>query len=537
MPSGPIRGSMRVMRWRPLIFVAGFLLAAVGGYLVARSAAPAEKDMEVAEKRKSARARLPHEMINPDPEFRKGTRPAFEADREAQEAGALVGQRTLVFANRAAMEEFLARAGGKVNVMGRLDRLFALRIGFLNYGDFASLLDGSEQIGLNFSATFPESETVSAQPGAVPMGNGLLEWLGITGDHSSWGQGVRIAVLDTGVSAHSAFGGQLIPIGAAGDPNGHGTAVTSMILGNTPLLPGVAPGSTVLAFQVADENGYSDSFRIAEGILAAMDAGAIIINISLGSTGDSALLRSVVAMAREAGVLIVAPTGNSGTNQVLMPAAYDGVIGVGAVDKAGQVLAFSNTGRGIDLVAPGYGLNAAWTGDGAAAVSGTSFSGPIVAGMIAGVMQQMGVSNVQAWDIILRNLDETGQPGYDEIAGNGTPNVPRALSSGTVGIHDAAFASYWVDPARPDQMQVTIQNRGTEPLVNTTVTVKGPAGTRYFNATTLKVGAIQTFSVPMGRSNGGSANFETSVTISGGKQDARPGNNIRVETHTPSTGW
>lgn len=528
---------MLVMRWRPLIFVTGFLLTAVGGYLVARTAIPPKKNVQAVENGKSSRPRLPHEMINPDPDFRKGTRPAFQADREAQEAGALVGQRTLVFANRAAMEAFIARAAGKVNVMGRLDRLSALRIGFLNYDDLAALLDGSEEIGLIFSATFPESESVAAQPGAVPMGNGLLEWLGITGDHSSWGQGVRIAVLDTGVSAHPAFGGQVIPIGAAGDPNGHGTAVASMILGNTSLLPGVAPGSTVISLQVADENGYSDSFRIAEGILAAMDAGAVIINISLGSTGDSALLRSVVAMAREAGVLIVAPTGNSGSGQVLMPAAYEGVIGVGAVDKAGKVLAFSNTGVGIDLVAPGYGLNAAWTGDGAAAVSGTSFSGPIVAGMIAGVMQQMKVTNLQAWDIILRNLDETGQPGYDLSAGNGSPNFARALASGTAGIYDAAFASYWVDPSRPDQMQVTIQNRGTEPLVNTAVTVKGPGGTSYFNATSLKVGAIQTFSVPIGRNQGGSANFETTVTISGGQQDARPGNNIRVETHTPSPGW
>jgi hypothetical protein len=528
---------MQVMRWRPLIYVAGFLLTAVGGYLIARSAAPVKESVNAPEKGKSSRVRKPHEMINPDPEFRKGTRPAFQADREAQEAGALVGQRTLVFANRAAMEAFLARAGGNVNVMGRMDRLLALRVGFLNFDDLAALLDGSEEIGLIFSATFPERESVAAQPGAVPMGNGLLEWLGITGDHSSWGEGVRIAVLDTGVSAHPAFGGRVFPIGEAGDPNGHGTAVASMILGNTSLLPGVAPGSTVIALQVADENGYSDSFRIAEGILAAMDAGAILINISLGSTGDSALLRSVVAMAREAGVLIVAPTGNSGSSRVLMPAAYEGVIGVGAVDKAGQVLAFSNSGSGIDLVAPGYGLNAAWTGDGAAAVSGTSFSAPIVTGMIAGVMQQMKVSNLQAWDVILRNLDETGPPGYDLFAGNGSPNAARVLASGTPGIRDAAVASYWVDPARPDQMQVTIQNRGTEPLINTAVTVKGPGGTSNFNATSLNVGAIQTFSVPIGRNQGESANFETTVTISGGQQDARPGNNIRVETHTPSSGW
>jgi len=526
---------MAVMRWRPLIFVAGFLLAAGAGYFIARSAVPEKQEDATAQTGRSSRARLPHEVLEPDPKFRKGDRPVFQTDREAQEAGALVGQRTLVFANRAALEAFLARAGSRVNVMGRLDSLFALRVGFLNYDDLASLLDGSEEIGMIFSAVFPESETVAAQPGAVPMGNALLEWLGIDGDHSAWGKGVRVAVLDTGVNQHPAFGGQVVSVGISGDVNGHGTAVASMILGNTSLLPGVAPGSTVISIQVADENGYSDSFKIAQGILAAMDAGAKIINISLGSTGDSAILRNVVALAVEAGVLIVAPTGNGGAGYVLKPAGYEGVIGVGAVDKAGQVLAFSNTGKGIDLVAPGYGLNAAWTGDSAVAVSGTSFSGPIVAGLIAGVMEQMGVTNVEAWEIIQQNLNETGPPGYDEISGNGAPSATRALSSRTKGIYDVAVASYSVDKNRPNEMQVTIQNQGTEPLINTAVTVTGPAGTSQYNSTSLAVGGIQTFSVPMGRQSG-SASFRATATISGGQADARPGNNSRGEIHTLSTG-
>lgn len=521
------------MRMRPVLYISGFLLAMVGGYFIAQTAVPEveEKPAGAETKRK---VRLPHETLDPVPEFRKQDRPMFQTDEEAMEAGALVGQRSLIFKSREAMEAFLARAGNRVNVMGRIDRLFALRIGFLGYGDLMALLDGSEEIGFIFPVVFPESETVGAQAGAMPMGNGLLEWLGITGDNSSWGQGIRIAVLDTGVSQHPDFGGKVVAVGAAGDVNGHGTAVASMILGNSSLLPGVAPGSTVISIQVADENGYSDSFKIAQGILAAIDAGAAIINISLGGTGDSAILRNAVALAREAGILIVAPTGNGGAPQVLKPAAYDGVIGIGAVDKAGVIMAFSNTGKGINMVAPGYGLNAGWVNEGAVSVTGTSFSSPIVAGLIAGVMSQMGVSSEKAWELIVENLDEIGQPGYDEAGGGGTPNVRRILDSGTKGIYDAAVASFWEDPAKPGTLHVTIQNQGTEALVNTGLTVSGPGGTYRFNATSLKVGGIQTFQVPMAQRTGNISRFEATVAVSGGQADARPANNSRVEIRASS---
>lgn len=503
-----------------------------GGYFMARSAAP-EVNINDQKKHAARRVQMPHEIINPDPEFKKATRAAFQLDKDAIAVGAIVGQRSLVFRNRAAMEAFLKRAGTQVNIMARIDGLLALRVGFLNVDDLAGLLDGTEEIGMIFPAVFPENESVAAQAGAVPMGNGLLEWLGVPGDHSNWGKGVRIAILDTGVSAHPAFGGQLTAIGQSGDVNGHGTAVASMILGNTSQLPGIAPGATVVSIQVADEHGYSDSFKIAQGIIAAIDAGVKIINISLGSSGDSAILRNAVEMARQAGVLIVAPTGNGGETRVLKPAAYDSVIGIGAVDKNSNVLAFSNSGKGIDLVAPGYGLNAAWTGDTAAMVSGTSFSSPIVAGLIAAVMQQMGVTNQQAWSMIAANLDEVGQPGYDAEAGNGKPNVARILSSQTKGIHDVAVASYWIDPNVPNMVQVTIQNQGTEPLINTGLTVSGPMGTSRFNATSLKVGEIQTFSVPIGNDQGRRIRLDATATISGGQVDARPSNNIRVESYQP----
>lgn len=525
------------MRLRSLWIVTGFLLAMLAGYFVARSAAPEPPEKEKTVANAKPRGPAPHEVPEPEVVFKKGDRPAFQTDDEAINAGAIVGQRTLQFKDRAALEAFLARAGGKVSVLGRLDALNVLRIGFLNYADLADLLDGTETLGMIFPAYFPENDTVAAQAGAVAMGNRLLQWLGLTGDMSGAGNGVKVAILDTGVNAHSSFGAKILAMLGAGDVNGHGTAVASFIAGNSYLTPGVAPDSTILSYQIGDAEGYSDSFKIAEAILAAIDAGADIINISFGSRSQSDILSQAVAKAIDAGLVIVAAAGNSGSNFVYWPAADQGVIGVGATDAKGEVMSFSNTGNGIDVVAPGYGMNAAYLNDSAVAVSGTSFSAPIVAGLISKVVSDSaGKLNAnQAWELIRSNLNEAGAPGYDTVYGWGIPDMTRVENASTKDLYDAAVSSYWIDPKRPGEVQVTIQNQGTETLINTGLSVTTTVGRSTFNVTTLAPGAIQTFTVPIA-TNVATQTFDSSVTLSGGKTDYRPANNRLSQNATISTG-
>ncbi|MGY8688851.1 MAG: S8 family serine peptidase, partial [Verrucomicrobiales bacterium] len=131
--------------------------------------------------------------------------------------------------------------------------------------------------------------------------------------------------------------------------NGHGTAVASVAAGTHAAAPGVAPAAQVLSFRVADSDGNSDSFTLAQGILAAAEAGADVINISLGSTGDSGVVEEAVNKAMAAGSTIVAAAGNNGADSLSYPAAYEGVISVGSVDAAGQHLDFSNTAESLNI--------------------------------------------------------------------------------------------------------------------------------------------------------------------------------------------
>jgi hypothetical protein len=295
---------------------------------------------------------------------------------------------------------------------------------------------------------------------------------------------------------------------------------------------------------VADDLGQSDSFVLAQGIIAAVDAGARLINISMGGFGQSALLENAVAYARERGVLIFAAAGNNGVDQVYYPAAYEGVIAVGAVDAGGNHLDFSNTGNQIDISAPGYAINAAWLGDQPAAVTGTSFSTPIVVGAVAAVMTEAGsgiLTPWQAWRLVATHLNDGGAAGADPLLGAGMPDIGRVLDAGTPGIYDAALASQRIIP--PDagnpygQVEILVQNRGTEPLVNTTVGIDIGGNRSSGNITTLAPNAVATIRVPITRApvtGSGNLVVDSRVSLSGGATDAKPSNDRRVESYAPA---
>ncbi len=537
------------MKYRPLLYVLGFALVAGLGYWLAGTAVP---ENEVNSKAGNPTPPRTEPVIDePFPKFRKAERsPASvsKRDHDALEAGALEGQRVLIFSDKDALARFLARAGDKVKVLGRLDALNALRVGFSDYDELASLLDGEEEAFI-YPVNAPPPPEGTVQPGAVALGNQLLDWLGITGDNSDWGSGVKIAVLDTGIVTHPAFTTsistiQLVP--ASLDPsqqNAHGTDVASVIIGNDPLTPGVAPGADLIAVRIANDDGQSDSFLLAKGIVSAIDAGAKIINISMGSFGDSAIVRNAIEYARASGAVIVAAAGNNGLDRVAYPAANEGVIAVGGVDALGNHLDFSNTGDSIAISAPGYSINAAWTGDQAASVTGTSFSSPIVAGAIAAVMTQSGgkLTATQAWNLLSSYLNDGGAAGDDSQLGAGMPDIGRVLNANTRGIYDAAVGSNRIlppDGAHPyGQVEVLVQNRGTETLINTAVEVSANGGKSTVNLTSLAPNAVRTVRLPITRppSQGNSTlNVLSRVQLSGGQKDAKPSNDRRAETYVAS---
>lgn len=518
------------------------------GYWLAGTAAPnrsAKTGDPVADAGKAVAPPLEDEI-----KFRAGVRaPGYRSDDEAAKAGALPGQRALIFKDRESLERFLAKLGDRVKLLGRLDALNALHVGFLDPADLAALLAGDEELAMIFPAYVPNPKPGVIQDGVKSVGGDLLRLLGVTGDNSKWGKGVKVAILDTGVSPHSGFGGKvsslyLVPLATdLTNWNGHGTAVASLVIGDGKLTSGVAPGASILSIRIANDDGNSNSMLIAKGIVTAVDSGASIINISLGSYGDSGLVRNAIDYANQAGVVIVAAAGNEGLNQLAYPAANQGVIAVGAVDARGTPLAFSNAGASLAAAAPGLDINAAWSGDEAVWFTGTSASAPIMTAAIAAAMSSSGTIQRNAWDaanLVLAKLDDGGAPGADPVLGGGTVDLGRVMSANTPGIYDAAVASnYFVPPTAETpypQVQVVIQNRGTEMLLNAGITVTTPNGITPLNITTLAPNEIRTFTIPLPAASWDGTNpleFDSKVTLSGGQIDSNPLNNRRVETYSP----
>ena len=504
-----------------LVVLLAILGSGIAGWWITRSA-------DVPLPPKSAAPQLPPKpLFDPPPaESKTGKRDEvrLQRDSDAEKEGALQNQRSIQFSDRAAMERFLAAAKDKgIAILGSIDRLNALHVGFLSLDDLNALLDGSEETGYVYPVYLPTPKSEGVQEGAVGMGDSLISWLGITGDNSAFGTGVKVGILDTGSTLPNAKNVYLVEPPANGaDWNGHGTAVADLI-------GQIAPAAELFSWRVANDSGQSNSFLLAQGILAAVDAGVDIINISMGSYGNSGLLKDAVEIAHDAGIKIFASGGNDGYEQLSYPAAYPGVVGVGAVDANGTYLNFSNTGN-VSITAPGLDLLTAWTGGQTVYFTGTSASSPIGAGVLAATMSQGGsrISGSMAYDRVTANLNDAGAPGDDSYYGGGMVDLGRIFRSGTGGIADAAIAANYVTTTAngQTQLQVVVQNRGTATLVNAPVQVTTPAGTSTMYVSTLPAGDIATFTLPLTIPDAGA---RVQSQVSGGAGDIKPSNNRRTD--------
>lgn len=418
---------------------------------------------------------------------------------------AVPGESLVTFRSREALAAFLKRARAQgLSVLGVSDALRSLRIGGLRSAVdqlLGELPQGEAWLENNFIVRLPDSpdspEKREGLERILPFGNHALAWLGVTaGSNVDWGRGVTIAVLDTAVeSAHLTFGrGQISVLvlensGASGTQGSslHGTAVASILGGQHEQARGVAPSAHLLSVPLLGEDGTATSFDLAAAIVAATDAGADIINISLGGYGDSRVVRDAVAYATERDVLIVAAAGNETYAELAYPARYPEVLAVGAVDGYGQQLPFSNSGPSLDLAAPGLAVQAAAGDRQITSFSGTSASTPFVSGAVAAVLSEfsnLGLTPREAADLLVTYANEAGLPGADSAYGQGILDLGRVMRSAQAGVVDAAIASVIpaVDSAGNPAIQIVVENRGTSALQNlrVSVAVEGrPLGTEF----------------------------------------------------------
>ena len=277
----------------------------------------------------------------------------------------------------------------------------------------------------------------------------------------SSGEGVTVAVLDTGIASGGNDGINCIVSSRdvvnnddyPEDGNGHGTHVSGTIAqstGNGIGVAGLAFNACIMPVKVLDDTGTGSFADMAEGIHYAVDNGAQVINMSVGTNArfgirNDPIMDAALNYAHQNNVTVVCAAGNDEFRQnVSYPAIYPTTIAVGATDLNNNVTFYSNKGEGLDIVAPGGDLTQDLNGDGYADgilqetlisgswgyyfFEGTSMASPHVAAVVA-MLDALNPNFTP--DIVYQILTTTAldldEPGYDTTSGYGLVQAYDAL--------------------------------------------------------------------------------------------------------------
>ncbi len=303
----------------------------------------------------------------------------------------------------------------------------------------------------------------SAWAGAEPVNppeenNSVWEQIGLRQAQTisrNLGAGVTVAVLDTGIDLnHAMFAGRLAASHlwrdyvdndnwpqegqSFGRGYGHGTAVAGIILQ-------VAPKATILPIRVLNDHGQGNLDAVISGIYHAVNSGAKIINLSLGSVDFSTALYEALKHARNNQVYIVASTGNTGApDSVTFPAqtawyseVHPFVMGVGSVNHQNHISSFSSFGAGLTFAAPGEANFSAFPEDRIAQFKGTSFATPLVSGALAlAYADASATAKPQLFEALRKGIynssdywEKNDSKLQQATLGDGILNIPNLLRS------------------------------------------------------------------------------------------------------------
>lgn len=253
------------------------------------------------------------------------------------------------------------------------------------------------------------------------------------------GSGITIAILDGGVeSTHPDLAAHIVPgwnfydnTSNTADVNGHGTKVAGVaaaIGNNGQGVTGAAWNAKIMPMRISDAAGGLTYYSIvANSLTWAADHGARVANISY-IVSNVAAVQTAAQYMRSKGGVVVSSAGNTG--------AYDAspdttaIITVGATDSTDQRASWSAYGPIVDLTAPGVSIWTTSAGGTYSTVSGTSFSSPLTAGVVALMLSaNPALQPSQVDSILAATADDLGTPGRDDSFGYGRVNAYRAVSA------------------------------------------------------------------------------------------------------------
>jgi hypothetical protein len=190
---------------------------------------------------------------------------------------------------------------------------------------------------------------------------------------------------------------QLSAVGdAALDPSmpSHGTSMAETMLRSLEMMTRGSSSVQILPVDVYGSGATTSTFDVASGVMLAVNGGATIINMSLGSDGDSAFLHDIIKEASTHNILFVGAAGNTPVTTPFYPAAYPEVMAVTAIERGGQIAPYANRGAFATLGAPGTSV--IYYNNQPYYIMGTSPAAAFTSGLVAGYADANRVSLSQA---------------------------------------------------------------------------------------------------------------------------------------------
>ena len=242
------------------------------------------------------------------------------------------------------------------------------------------------------------------------------------------GPPVVIAILDTGIDTdHPDLASQLLPGtntydgGSYEDEHGHGTRVAGVagaVAFNSEGVASVAWNARIMPIRVTADSGWAFSSTLANALVWAADNGARVANMSFQSVAGSSTIQAAAQYFVEQGGVVFAGAGNLGREEPIPETSW--IISVSGTDQGDQLAGFSSWGDYIDVAAPGQSIKSTKLGGGYGSQSGTSFAGPVAAGVAALVLAvNPALSGAEVESVLEVSAVDLGDPGWDPRFGHG----------------------------------------------------------------------------------------------------------------------
>ncbi|MCI0747893.1 MAG: S8 family serine peptidase [Verrucomicrobia subdivision 3 bacterium] len=311
------------------------------------------------------------------------------------------------------IDDLAKRLGAKV--IGRIDGLNAYR---LRFEDADATNSAREALAGDSSVESVDNNyAVMRPPEPQPLGVSSGPPMNLYPKAAASGDQIIIGLIDTAVQKEGNPNADFLLPGisvatstaeATTQPR-HGDSMFQTILQGMSLAENGDGGSRarVLAVDIYGGSDMTSTFEISAGIFRAVESGAKIINLSLGSSAETPFLKTLIESSSSQGVLFFGAAGNEPVTTPTYPAAYPDVIAVTALNRSGQIAPWANFGSFVDVGAPGSSIIS--FGNAAYMVTGTSASTAFASGAAAGFSQSTGKTGNGLQALVLQSLAIPGK--------------------------------------------------------------------------------------------------------------------------------